>query len=98
MKIQGFGHFFENNKFNVLSIIFYVKICADSQKNTNIDQMCRFLVFMAKKRILEKNYEKCYIYLNKNNNFQDILLKIGMYTLYVVPKIVVKFHKDIANG
>ena len=59
--------------------------------------MCRFLAFMAKKRILERNYEKCYIYFNKNNNFQDILLKIGMYTLYIVPKIVLKFHKDISN-
>jgi len=56
-----------------------------------------FLAFMAKKRILERNYEKCYIYFNKNNNFQDILLKIGMYTLYIVPKIVLKFHKDISN-
>merc|ERR1712074_47495 len=46
---------------------------------------------MAKKRILERNYEKCYIYFNKNNNFQDILLKIGMYTLYIVPKIVLNF-------
>jgi len=55
MKIQGFGQVFENKNFNVLSIIFYVKICADSKKNTNIDQMCRFLAFMAKKRILERN-------------------------------------------
>ena len=57
-KIGGFGHFLENKKSNVLSIIFYVKMCADSKKNTNIDQMCRFLAFMAKKRILERNYEK----------------------------------------
>ena len=57
-KIRGFGHFFENKKSNVLSIIFYVKICADSKKNTNIDQMYRFLAFMAKKRILKRNYEK----------------------------------------
>ena len=67
------------------------------QKITNIDQMCRFLDFMAKKRILERNYEKCYIYFNKNNNFQDILLRIGMYTLYIVPKIVLKFHNDVSN-
>ena len=60
--------------------------------------MSKFLVFMSKKCILERNYEKCYIYFNKNNNFQDILLKISMYTLYIVPKIVVKFHKDISNG
>merc|ERR1712002_851478 len=39
---------------------------------------------MAKKLILARNYEKCYIYFNKNNNFQDILLKIGMHTLYIV--------------
>merc|ERR1712030_285287 len=53
---------------------------------------------MAKKRILDRNYEKCYIYINKNNNFQDILLKIGMNTIYIVSKIVVKFHKDVSNG
>ena len=58
-KIGGFGHFSENRKLNVLYIIFYVKICADSKKkNTNIDQMYRFLAFMAKKRILKRNYEK----------------------------------------
>merc|ERR1712030_98910 len=53
---------------------------------------------MAKKRILERNYEKCYIYFNKNNNFHDILLKIGMYNLYIVLKIVAEYHKDISNG
>ena len=58
MKIHGFGQFFKNKKFNVLYIIFYVKTRADSKKNTNIYQMCRFLAFMAKKRILERNYEK----------------------------------------
>ena len=58
MKIGGFGHFFENKKLNVLSIIFYVKICADSKKSINIDQMYIFLAFMAKKRILKRNYEK----------------------------------------
>ena len=57
-KIGGFGHLFENRKSNVLSIIFYVKMCADSKKITNIDQMYRFLAFMAKKRILKRNYEK----------------------------------------
>ena len=57
-KIGGFGHFFENKKSNVLSIIFYVKICADSKKSINIDQMYIFLAFMAKKRILKRNYEK----------------------------------------
>jgi len=56
-----------------------------------------FWSLWPKKLILERNYEKCYIYFNKNNNFQDILLKIGMYTLYIVPKIVLKFHKDISN-
>ena len=58
MKIHGFGHFLKNVKINVLYIIFYVKTRADSKKNTNIYQMCRFLAFMAKKRILERNYEK----------------------------------------
>jgi len=48
-KIHGFGQILENKKFNVLSIIFYVKICADSKKNTDIDQMYRFLAFMVKK-------------------------------------------------
>ena len=57
-KIGGFGHFFENKKSNILSIIFYVKMCADSKKITNIDQMYRFLAFMAKKRISKRNYEK----------------------------------------
>ena len=58
MKIHGFRQFFKNKKFNVLYIIFYVKTRADSKKMTNIYQMCRFLAFMAKKRILERNYEK----------------------------------------
>jgi len=57
-KYRIFGHIFENKKSYVLSIIFDVKICADSKKNTNIDQMYRFLAFMAKKRILKRNYEK----------------------------------------
>merc|ERR1712074_247204 len=52
---------------------------------------------MAKKRILKRNYEKCYIYFNKNNNLQDILLKFCLYTLYIIPKIVLKFHKDISS-
>merc|ERR1712030_39327 len=52
---------------------------------------------MAKKGILERNYEKCYIYFNKNNNFQDILMKIGPYTIYIGLKIVIKFHKDISK-
>ena len=81
MKIQGFRHFFKNKKNYVLSIIFYVKMSADSKKITNIDLRCRFLAFMAKKRILERNYEKCYIYFNKNKSFHDNLLKIGMYIL-----------------
>ena len=81
-----------------MSIIFYVKTRADSKKVTNIYQMCRFLALMAKKRILEINYEKYYIYFNKNNNFHDNLLKIGMYTLQIVLKGVLKFHKDISNG
>jgi len=73
MKIHGFGQFFLNKKFNVLSIIFYLKTRADSKKVTNIYQMCQFLALMAKKRILEINYEKYYIYFNKNNNFHDNL-------------------------
>ena len=32
MKIGGFGKKIKNKKLNVLSIIFYVKICADSKK------------------------------------------------------------------
>ena len=58
MKIHGFGQFFKNKKINVLYIIFYVKTQSDSKKVTNIYQMCRFLAFMAKNRILERNYEK----------------------------------------
>ena len=81
-----------------MSIIFYVKTRADSKKVTNIYQMCRFLALMAKKRILEINYEKCYIYFNKNNNFHDNLLINGMYTLHIVIKGVLKFHKDISKG
>jgi len=80
-KIGGFGKKIEKRKSNVLSIIFYVKMCADSKKNTNINQMYRFLAYMAKKRILKRNYKKNYIYFNKNNSFQDILLKTGIYTL-----------------
>jgi len=81
-----------------LSIIFYVKTRADSKKVTNIYQMCRFLALMAKKHILEINYEKYYIYFNKINIFHDNLLKITMYTLQIVFKRVLKFHKDISNG
>ena len=39
-KIQGFRQIFENIKYNVLSIILYVKMYADSKKVTNINQMC----------------------------------------------------------
>jgi len=39
MKIHGFGQYIKNKKLNFLSIIFYVKICADSEEITNIDQM-----------------------------------------------------------
>ena len=73
-----------------------IKIILTIQKNTNIGQMYKFLAFIAKTLILKRNYES-YIYFNKNNNFQYILLKIDMYTLYIVPKIVLKFHKDISN-
>jgi len=55
---RGFWTFFFNKKFNVLSIIFYVKICANSKKNNSIDQMYIFLAFMAQKRISKRNYEK----------------------------------------
>merc|ERR1712030_284907 len=98
MKIHGFEQFFKNKKFNVLSIIFNVKTRAGSKKVTNIYQMCRFLALMAKKHILEINYEKYYIYFNKINNFHDNLLKIGMYNLPIVLKGLLKFHKDISNG
>ena len=57
MKIGGFRHYFKKKKLKVLSNIFYVKLCADSKKK-NIDQMYIFLAFMAKKRILKRNYEK----------------------------------------
>ena len=98
MKIHGFGQFFKNKKFNVLYIIFYVKTRVDSKKITNIYQMCRFLAFMAKKRILEINYEKCYIHFNKNKKIHDNLLESGICTLQIVLKGVLKFHKDISNG
>merc|ERR1712030_97299 len=45
---------------------------------------------MDEKSILERNDENGYIYFNKNNNFQDILLKIGMYTLDIVHKMMDK--------
>merc|ERR1712074_326590 len=96
-KIQGLGHIFENLKNNVLSIIFDVKICADSKKILILTKCAIFWPLWPKKHISKRNYEKSYIYFNKNNNFQDFLLKIGLYTLYIVPKIVLKFHKDISN-
>jgi len=52
-KIGGYGQIFENRKFNVLSIISYVKYVLIPKKNTNIDQMYRFLAFMAEKRNLK---------------------------------------------
>ena len=39
-----------------------------------------------------------YIFFNKNNNFQDILLKNCMFTVYVCFDMVLKFHKDISNS
>ena len=68
-KIQGFGQIFENKKQNVLSIILYVKMYADSKKVTNINQMCILFGLQAKKRIFKKKYENIYIGFNKNNNF-----------------------------
>ena len=39
-----------------------------------------------------------YTFFNKNNNFPDISLTIGMYTVYVCPDIVLKYYKDISNS
>ena len=68
-KIKGFGQFFKIRKQNVLSIILYVKMSADSKKVTNINQMCILFGLQAKKHILKKKYENIYIGFNKNNNF-----------------------------
>ena len=61
--------------------------------------MCRILALLAKKtyfkEIFSRNY---YIFFNKNNNFPDIFLKIGMYTVYVYPDVVLKFHKYISTS
>jgi len=61
--------------------------------------MCKIFGLLAKKtyfkEILWKNK---YIFFNKNNNFLDILLKIGMYTVYICPDIVLKFDKDISTS
>ena len=38
---------------------------------------------------------KMYIFLHKNNNFQEILLKVYMYTICTCLKIILKFYKYI---
>ena len=63
---------------------------AISNRFGDIDQNLLFLAYPCE-------YEN-YIFFNKYNNFSDILLKIGMYTLYVCPDMVLKFHKAISNS
>ena len=80
-KIGGFGHIFVNRKSNVLSIISYVKICADSKKILILTKCTDFCLLWPKNLFQREIMKNNYIYFNKNNSFQDILLKIGRYTL-----------------
>jgi len=48
---------------------------------------------------LNKKYENMKsTFSNKNNNISDILLIIGMHTVFVCPNVMLKFHKNISNS
>ena len=73
--------------------ISYVKKCADSVKISLINLAYDIFGLLAKNALYFSL--KKHILFNKRKKNHGILLKITMYTAYICPKIISKFHKDI---